>query len=306
MPDRPSRVRLQLGNELQTCRTLAGVNQRDLAAGAGISQSLVSRVERGERLLSRPDAVAWLRQVDAGTDVRDRVMALLEAAHTETRTFADLLENQDHLQDVMRDQDIQARLMQDFAPTVIPGLLQTADYARHVIPLADLTGAFDHRAALAARIDRQGMLREPGRTFQFLITERLLYWEPAPGVLAPQLAHLAAAIQLDTVELGVLPDNYVGALPWHNFFVRYPHDDGPPPYVAIELIHGEQIITDPESVDAYRLLWDRSWTAAITGAAAGELIQSRAGANPSFRRDPRGLRDHEPETPESGSTGLRE
>ena len=161
--------------------------------------------------------------------------------------------------------------MQNFQPTVLPGLLQTADYARHVIQLADITASMDHGAALAARIDRQSVLREPGRQFQFLIAQRLLRWEPALGVLAPQLAQLAAVAELENVELAVLPDMYAGALPWHNFVLRHPAD-GSPTYVATELLHGAQMITDLESVGIYQELWKRLWDAAAIGDAARQLI----------------------------------
>jgi transcriptional regulator with XRE-family HTH domain len=273
VPDEPSRLRLQLGAELQTARTLAGVNQRDLAARLGISQSLVSRAERGTRLLSRPDTVAWLHYVDAAPAVQNRVLALTEAAHTETQTWSDLFAIQQHLQDQARERNEAAQLVQNFQPTVLPGLLQTADYARHIIPLADITASTDHSSALAARIDRQSVLRETGRRFEFLIAQRLLRWEPAPGVLAPQLAHLLTAGQLDTVELAVLPDDYAGALPWHNFVVRHP-TDGSSAYVATELLHGAQTITEPDSVAIYQTLWERLWKAAVTGDAVVDLIRA--------------------------------
>lgn len=271
MPEELSRVRLQLAAELQTCRTLAGINQRDLATQLGISQSLVSRAERGTRLLSRPDTVSWLRHAKASPAVRDRVLALTEAAHTETHTWAELFAGQHHLQEQARERNAAAQLVQNFQPTVLPGLLQTADYARHVIQLADITASMDHGAALSARIDRQSVLREPGRQFQFLIAQRLLRWEPAAGVLAPQLAQLAAVAELDNVELAVLPAAYAGALPWHNFVLRHPAD-GSPTYVATELLHGAQTITDLESVGIYQALWKRLWDAAAIGDAARQLI----------------------------------
>jgi transcriptional regulator with XRE-family HTH domain len=276
LPDRPSHLRLQLAAELRTARNLAGVNQRDLAAELSVSQSLVSRAERGERLLSRPVVAAWLRTVDASTDVRQRVLDLTEAAHTESRTWSDLLASQQHLQHVSEGRNAAARTVMDFAPTVLPGLLQTAEYARHVIPLADLASRVDHDAALAARIRRQEVLRRPGRDFRFLITERLLHWEPGPGTLTPQLAHLVATAELDTVRIGVLPEAYAGVLSWHNFVVRRPAD-GSSPYVATELFHGDQTIDDPESVALYLDAWERMWTAAATGDDAVRLIRAAGG-----------------------------
>lgn len=272
MPDRPSPVRLQLGAELQSARTLAGYDQRALAARLGVSQALVSRAERGKRLLDRPTVTRWLREVKATAPVRERVLALSEGAHRDTRTWAEVLAEQNHLQERSKRQNAAATLVQLWQPTVLPGLLQTADYARHVIPLSDITGRIDHGAALAARIDRQNVLREPGRRFAFLIAERLLRWEPAPGVLGPQLAHLRAAVELDAVDLAVLPDDYAGALPWHNFVIRHPADDTEPPYVSVELVEGPHEVRDTDSVAVYLALWQRLWDAAVTGPDVASLL----------------------------------
>lgn len=274
MPDRPSRVRLQLGAELQAARTLSGASQRPLAEQLGISQSLLARAERGQRVLDRPTTLALLQAVAATDTVRQRVLALTEAAHTETRTWAELRENDDQLQAQARERNAAAAIVRNWQPTVLPGLAQTADYARHVIPLADVADRFDHARQLAGRIERQDVLREPDRHFEFLIAERLLRWEPAPGVLAPQLAHLAAVAALPSVTLGVLPDDYAGAVPWHNFVLRVPAD-GSPAYVVAELIDGEHRITEPDSVLIYERLWKRLWSAAVVGDDAIELVTAR-------------------------------
>lgn len=261
MPERPSRVRLQLASELQTARTLTGRTQRQLADMIGRSQSYVARIERGERLMSVPDTRAWLRHTGSDTTVRDRILALTAASHAETRTWAELQSDAEHQQDVARERNASASLVRHWQPTVLPGLAQTADYARAVIPLADVAARFDHSAQLAGRIERQAVLREPdGPGFQWLIAARLLRWEPAPGVLGPQMAHLATLADLPSVTLRVLPDDYAGAVPWHNFVIRVPADSSPP-YVVAELVHGEQRVEDAESVHVYDQLWKRMWSA---------------------------------------------
>jgi Domain of unknown function (DUF5753) len=153
-------------------------------------------------------------------------------------------------------------------------MLQTADYARRVIPLADITHTVDHQAALAGRIQRQGILHGTGadQRLQFLITQRLLRWEPGPGTLLPQLAHLASTAALDRVELAILPDHFAGALPWHNFTLRYPAD-GTSPYAAAELIDGEHLVRDPDSVAIYEQLWRQLWDASLVGPEALSLIK---------------------------------
>lgn len=264
-------MRAQLGAQLQACRTLARMSQRALAAALSVAQTTVSRIERGELLPDGEQANAWLSATNAPSDLRRAVRALVKQAHVEQRTWEQI--DVTHMQSESRDKNAASRHVQIFDPTVLPGLLQTADYARRVIELADVAGKFDHAAALAGRIERQGVLRQPGRLFQFIIAERLLRWEPIAGVLEPQLAQLAAAARLETVELAVLPEKFADALPWHNFVIREPAD-GSPPYVDTELVHGPQTIREPGSVAVYQWMWDRLWKASRTDDEALALIRA--------------------------------
>jgi transcriptional regulator with XRE-family HTH domain len=277
LPEQPTQLRVRLGAELQAARTIADISQRTMARALGIHQTTVSRVERGELLLSAEQLTTWLNTAKTSRDLRSRLRALTKAAHSETRTWQELQAQHAHMQAVSRERNAAARRVQIFDPTVLPGLLQTADYARRIIDLADITASFDHAAALSARVERQGILREPGRTFQFVIAERLLRWEPEPGapVLGPQLAQLAAAAKLDAVDIAVLPESFVGALPWHNFVIREPAD-GTPAYVMVELIHGEQEVVEGGDVAVYQTMWDRLWKASATGDDAVALIHQVA------------------------------
>jgi transcriptional regulator with XRE-family HTH domain len=266
----------QLGAELRSIRTLAGLSQRDVVQRAGISQSSVSRMERGDALPTRAEALAWLTAVEADEEARRRVLALTEAAHTDPTAYQELLRGAGgHLQDQVRQQESTARLVRSFVLTWVPGLLQTAEYARLLIPQADPTGEIDHAAAVAARLDRQKQLFEEGRRFEFLLAEPVLYWSPGAGVMAAQLDRLRSVATLAGVEIGVLPTRRVGALAWHSFTYREPAD-GADPYVDVELVHGATTTSDPARVQPYVELWDRLWSAAATGQAAIELID-RAG-----------------------------
>jgi transcriptional regulator with XRE-family HTH domain len=281
-PEQPvaSRARRRLGHELRTARTLAGLSQAELAKALDRTQGVVSRAEHGHRLLTIADTQTWLQAVRADGEVRERVLALTEAVHAETSLWSTIYGGRPHLQDVIGDQDRECAVVRNFQPTVLPGLLQTVDYARAVLRIADGQAyevpGVDRAAALAGRIGRQELLREPGRKFQFVFVEGLLHREPEEGVLRGQLAQLATFAELETVELAVLPADYMGAMPWHNFILRHPAN-GEPPYVKAELLHGQAEVRDTDSVGIYLSLWDRLWEAAVRGDAALDLIQAAAG-----------------------------
>ena len=99
---------------------------------------------------------------------------------------------------------------------------------------------------------------------------------PVPAVVQPRHRPCGSGTwstsSRSAVTLAVLPDDYVGALPWHNFVLRHPAD-GSPTYVAVEMIHGEEIVAEPDDVSSYELLWKRMWDAAITGDAALDLLR---------------------------------
>lgn len=215
-----------------------------------------------------PDVQRWLEETGADEETGSRIRALAEAAHGETRSWADLLDGREHLQDRPREQNAAAAVVRNFQPTVIPGLLQTAAYARRILEL----GRTDVAAALVARLENQQVLHEPGRRFTFLISEQVLGWSPGPGALVGQMDHLASLATLESVELAIVPSDVAVGLAWHNFVWREPAD-GSPPYVTTELVHGAQEIVDASSVVAYANLWERLWQVAAVGDEAIDLVR---------------------------------
>jgi transcriptional regulator with XRE-family HTH domain len=269
-----SRIRKQLGAELRAVRNLAGLTQRDLRDRIPTSQAAVSRYERGEGGLppTRQVVTTWLELCDAPEETRDRVLTLAEAAHNEARTWLDMLGDASHLQGIAQDREAGARLVRVCQMTMVPGLLQTAEYARQLMPQADPTGRFDHAAAVAARMDRQKILYEEGRRFEFLIAEHALNWSPGPGVMPAQLDRLASMATLASVELAILPIRREGTLEWHSFDLLE-LADGSASYVTTELVHGGHLISEPDLVAPYVALWDRLWKASAVEGEAIELIR---------------------------------
>lgn len=287
MPE-PSRIRAQLGVELRAARTMAGLSQRDLRSRLGNtpSQVTLSRVERGETVPDRALAGRWLAACSATAEVSNRIESLTEAAHNETRPWSAMLGGAAHLQGVARFRDEEAALVRNCQMSLVPGLLQTAEYARLLAPQVDPTGAFDHAGMVADRMARQRILYESGRRFEFLIGEAALVWAPGPQVMDAQLDRLVSVATLSAVDLRVLPVRREGAASWQSFVYREAAEDGRAS-VTTELVHGGGMITDPQLVEQYRDLWERIWEAAVAGEEAVELIRRTvpAGGRPARRVD---------------------
>jgi transcriptional regulator with XRE-family HTH domain len=267
-------VRRQLGAELRKLRSLAGLSQRVLVEALSTSQAGVSRIEHGETLPSREQLIAWLRTCGVADDptIRERVLGLADAAHGETRPWGDMVPaDVSHLQGVAAERERSATLIRNCQLTWFPGLLQTAEYARLVIEQTDPEAERDTAAALAARLQRQQILFEKGRRFEFLIAESALLWAPEAGVMAAQRDRLLSLATLPNVEIAILPIRRTGTPAWHSFIVF--GAAGEPSFVTTELVHGGQEVSDPDAVGRYSALWDRLWRAAATGDEAVDLIR---------------------------------
>ncbi len=268
----PTRLRIQLAKELLRLRDLRSISGREMGRRLGISQPTMSRIDRGLALPGMTDIERWLVETGADGETAARIRVLAEAAHGETRPWADLLTGRNHLQVEPHRRNSSATLVRNFQPTVIPGLLQTAAYARRVLEL----GRTEVAAALAARLANQQILYEPGRRFEFLIAEQVLRWSPGPEPLRAQRDHLTSLATLESVDIAILPSIARVATAWHNFVWRQPAD-GSPAYVTTELVHGAQEITDEASVSAYEELWKRLREVAVVGQDAIDLIRATAG-----------------------------
>ena len=102
----------------------------------------------------------------------------------------------------------EGKLIRNFEPLMIPGLLQTSEYARYRVLAAIRNHDFpaaDADASLGARMQRQQVLYETGRTFEFVIGEEALYRRlaPLPAMLG-QIDRLLA-LDLPQVTFGIVP-----------------------------------------------------------------------------------------------------
>lgn len=267
----PAPERKTLADELRKIRSLAGISGRRMAEHLGKRQATVSRIEQGQTLPTRDQVLTWLTECDADNAVRVHVLELLDAAHGAAPTWSRRLAGRSHLQGEVAERERGSAVVRNFQPTIVPGLLQTAEYARQVTPLVDRLGIIDVDEHVAARLDRQADLHKDDRRYEFLLGERTLRWAPGEGVMAAQLDRLASVATLAAVEIAVLPES-VATVPWHNFVLHQPADDSPV-YVTAELMHGPIVVRDPGDVAVYVELWEQLWSAALTGDAAVERIR---------------------------------
>ncbi|WP_435619279.1 DUF5753 domain-containing protein [Streptomyces griseorubens] len=161
-----------------------------------------------------------------------------------------------------------AQLVRSFQCVVLPALLQSAEYARHVFESAPDSTPEAVGRAVAARVERQSVLYEPGRESVFVLTEAVLRtWPGTPALMLAQLDRLLAVESLSTVRLGVIPwRRPVPLLPRHGFTLCDQQA------VVIEAFTGERVSVDSAEVAAYEEAFHRFLEASVFGGEARELL----------------------------------
>jgi transcriptional regulator with XRE-family HTH domain len=158
-----------------------------------------------------------------------------------------------------------------YMPLVLPGLLQTAAYARALLAIGPWPPRWQERA-LQARLRRQQILDRTDGTAPRLvavITEAsLMYrWGTAQD-RQDQIAHLAAVGRRPNVELRLLrfaDGLHPGMISPFNIF-DFP-DDEDPSVVYLENDIGIQEVTKADEVSAYQATFARIRDAALAPAA---------------------------------------
>ena len=119
--------------------------------------------------------------VGATTDTKALLERLTDAARTEAETLYDALEGRKNLQQDPLLGGAPVRRTRTFEPNLVPGLLQTPDYAQRVPTMFQkLMPQVDVPSSAAERINRQSTLYEEDKEFEFLIGEAALRWRPGP------------------------------------------------------------------------------------------------------------------------------
>ncbi|MFI8457601.1 helix-turn-helix domain-containing protein [Kitasatospora sp. NPDC085464] len=263
-------ARIALGQRLRELRAEGGLTGRQLADLLCWTQSKVSKLETGRQTATHDDLKAWAEAVGQPRTAAE-LSARLRSFESGTRSWRrQLAAGHKPVQDTLTAEHDRSHFMRAWEGAMIVGMLQTADYARHIFSAyVDLhRSPRDIDEAVRARIQRQESLYRSGKQYHILM------WESAlralvcpPPVMAAQLDRLAGVIGLDTVSLGIVPFEARLKLPPANGF--WIHDER---LVIVEDWHAELWLDQPENVSLYLRVWEALAASAVYGADAHKVI----------------------------------
>lgn len=276
--------RRRLAAELRRLRSDTGLSIEDAAAELKWPTSKISRVEN--------------RQV--GISPRDLRM-LLDLYHVEERAYReDLLEMgrratergwwQSYSSGVVPSAyatliglEAEAATIRSYEPELVPGLLQTPDYARAIIrgsgPLVLTTKEVDRRVEV--RLERQEVLVRsdpPPPRVGIVLNEGVLARRVGgPEVMRAQIEHLVRERDRANVTVQILPfssgEHSAMLGPFYMLTFLDPADPGA---VNLENATGAHLLEKPEEIRLYEEVWDAIQAKAVSPADSRAIMRTYA------------------------------
>ncbi|MFE6154665.1 helix-turn-helix domain-containing protein [Streptomyces sp. NPDC057889] len=257
------------GKELRWKREAAGLTLHQLVEGSFYGQSHLSEIERGERRMPRDLAehVDRVLETDGFFGRRcEEVRKARRAGHASY--FEKVLEAERH-----------AEAIEEWCPTLIPGLLQTGAYARAVVRATHPLEPQERTdAKVNARLARARLFDDDHSTPEYwaILHESLLRLPILPPEeMAEQLDRIAALAHRHRITPQILPWN-CGAHPLMLGTAKVMTFPDAPPLVYTESPYSGDTIDDPTLVKQYRKAYDRLRAAALPPEASLALIEEAA------------------------------
>ncbi|WP_327155243.1 helix-turn-helix transcriptional regulator [Streptomyces tubercidicus] len=266
-------ARIALGvrlRELRISRPGGRLTGPQLAERLGWTHSKIYKLENGKQTASPEDLRAWVdatEQPEAFTELYARLRGFESQIRSWRRQLAS---GHRPVQDNWNTEIARTEVIYSWQESIIEGMLQTAEYARHIfIRYAKLQNSpGDTDEAVRARLRRQELLYQPGRKFRIIMWEAALHARICPpSALASQLDRLIGIIGLDTVELGIVPFSASLKIPTANGF--YVLDNR---LAVTEDWHAELWLEDADSIALYLNVWNTLQESAVYGTEAQNVI----------------------------------
>ncbi len=282
--------RRQLGRHLRDLRNRSQMTVRAAALRLEWSEAKMWRIETGQTSLRSLDAEAMCKVYGASAELTRALMAL--AKETKARgwwhSYGDVIPPDF---DVYIGMEQAAASLSWYESELVPGLLQTEDYARTVIREGDEDDPDDIERLVRLRMTRQAILRRGASApaLHVVLNEAVLR-RPVGGaaIMAGQLARLAKVATLPHVSLRVLPFSagvHAGFLSRPFVLLEFPsYGNGrasEPPTVYVEGYTGALYLDKQSEIERYARAFaaiqdsalDTATSSAVIADVAGELAE---------------------------------
>ncbi|MCX4832687.1 helix-turn-helix transcriptional regulator [Streptomyces sp. NBC_01016] len=254
------------GVELKRRREDAGLTQVELGLRVFVSGGYIGQFEQAIR---KPQL-----------DVAQRIDEALQSDGIFERMWRGLIDDRRYADYFARVVELErtATKICEFAPTLVPGLLQTPAYARGVT-LATNPFATDEfvEEKVTARMERARILDDATRPQYWVILHENVLRIPVggPSRMAEQLEHIAAAARERQVLVTALP-NAAGPHALMAGMVKLMEFEDAPPTAYTEAVFSGSLLDDPAVVKHVQEAYDLLRVAALSPQASLAMVDAAA------------------------------
>jgi transcriptional regulator with XRE-family HTH domain len=256
----PTVLRILLGSQLRLLREAAGITREDAGYAIRASGSKISRIELGRVSFKERDIADLLELYGVAGAESATLVELAKEANSPGwwHKYGDVLPDWFSVYVGLEEA---ASLIRLYEVQFVPGLLQTADYARAVVRLGQ-PGAtpeeIEHRVSL--RLGRQELLTKPGGPRLWAVVDEAALRRPLGGseVMRAQLVRLIEATREPNITLQVVPFLSGGHAAEAGAFtiMRFPEPDLPD-VVYLEQLTSALYLDKRDDVERYTEVMER-------------------------------------------------
>jgi transcriptional regulator with XRE-family HTH domain len=272
----------RLRRELRRLREERGLTIEQVAtlAGSEWNPSTLGRWENGDRRIRPADLRSLLDVYEVQGEPRETLMTLAREARQRGwwQVYGDVLPSE---YSSYIGLETEALSMRTYQQQLIPGLVQTEDYARAVIRATrpdDDDAAIDRRVAV--RLDRQSALADdhPMNLWAVIDESAIRRVVGGPEVMRAQLDRLAEVAERPGIQLQVLPFATGAHAAMAASFVILGFQAPDPDVVYIDTGTSALFVEESPDVDAYRLMFDHLRASALAPGESLRLFRATAQA----------------------------
>lgn len=271
-------ARKVLGAKLRRLRAEANLTGTQLAERLGFSISKLSRIETGQLTPRASEILDWCGACGKPEDAKGFIAELhsIPELYREFREMA----TEGGLATIQRDKlglYRRTRMFRVYSPALVPGALQTREYAEAILAVvsAERETPNDSRAAASARLARSRIIRQ--RRMVAVVEEAvLLYRVGSTDVTRSQLLALKEDSRRSWCSLAIIPHTstrYTQCGPPTEGFWLFDRRTA-----RTETVHASITLIHQHDVMLYERIFEGFLSAAVTGAAAHDLIDDAISA----------------------------
>jgi transcriptional regulator with XRE-family HTH domain len=257
----PTVRRILMGTQLRRLREAKGITREDAGYHIRASESKISRMELGRVSFKERDVVDLLELYGVEDDAeRDALVALAREANAPGwwHQYADVLP--DWFQTYVGLEEA-ASVLRVYEVQFVPGLLQTASYARAVMARGQPGApAEEIERRVSMRITRQELLSKQGGPRLWAVVDEAALRRPvgSPEVFRAQLEHLIEVTRDARITLQITPFTTGGPIAEAGAFtiMRFPEQDLPD-VVYLEQLTSALYLDKREDVERYSVVMER-------------------------------------------------